>query len=512
MLTSRTLVACLSVALFAAGAVASDGVTTDADSIDSVVMGSRQWPIWTAFRDAPTLRAVYRSGQDGGGSVAGSCPQEVRTHSDANFSGGSFIVQAGFAEQEMAGASYVLPAALFPVRLDLAEMIFATSAATVSTTTKWSILVYEGTPATGTLVFSVASDDKMIPHIVLGPGTNGVNVQFMVDPADPEQIYINDNGSHTFSIAYRIDDHNNQTANPCFTAPPSQSNAFPTTDTGGLQQSAQNWIWMVSCPLGCGAGWKSFAQLPSLCRPSGDWVIRATVTPVNCAAQQGACCINGNCAIATQADCATAGGVYRGDATTCTASTCLPQGNVACCFESTGGCVNLGYASCLGAGGVPGAEGSACATTVCFPTGACCLPNGQCVGGISPSACAAQGGNFQGNGTTCATVNCPLPQGASCFPNGFCLILSEAEAIAAGAVWKGAGTTCADGNGNGTADQCEAQNPPGDINGDGLVNGLDMTQVLANWGAAGGGSPADINDDGIVDGLDMTIVLSNWTN
>ena len=502
----------LTLATATAPSIAADKQLTP-QSGDSIVLGDRQWPIWTAFRDVPTMRAVYRSGQVGGGSVAGSCPPQVTSHTNANFSGGSFIVQGGFAEQEMAGASYVLPATMFPLRLDLAEMIFATSAATVQTTTKWSILVYEGTPATGNLIFSFASDDVMIPHIVLPPGTAGVNVQFMVDPADPDQIYINDNGSHTFSIAYRIDEHNNQTQNPCSVAPPSTSNAFPTTDVGGLHQSAQNWLYLLNCgTFGCGVGWKSFAQLPSLCRPSGDWVMRATVTPVNCAAQQGACCINSNCTVAEQAACEAVGGLYRGDGTTCNASSCLPQGNVACCFQSTGGCVNMGYSNCLGSGGVPGLEGSACATTVCFPIGACCLPSGQCVSGISPSACAAQGGNFQGNGTTCASVNCPFPQGASCFSNGFCLILTQADAQAAGAVWRGAGTTCADGNGNGMADQCEPQSQPGDINSDGAVNGLDMTQILANWGATPPGNPADINQDGFVDGLDMTVVLSNWTN
>ncbi len=57
-------------------------------------------------------------------------------------------------------------------------------------------------------------------------------------------------------------------------------------------------------------------------------------------------------------------------------------------------------------------------------------------------------------------------------------------------------------------------NPPppiadGDINADGMVNGLDMTIILGAWGTSGGA--ADINDDGLVDGLDMTIVLSGWT-
>lgn len=48
-----------------------------------------------------------------------------------------------------------------------------------------------------------------------------------------------------------------------------------------------------------------------------------------------------------------------------------------------------------------------------------------------------------------------------------------------------------------------------DINGDGLVNGADLTIVLANWNAPGG--PADVNCDDIVDGEDLTIVLAFWT-
>lgn len=486
----------------------ADTAAMDPASSETAVTG-RQWPIWSAFRDIPAMQVVYHPQGNSDGGVAGSCPPVIVTNSDANFGGGSFIVQAGFAETEIAAASFSVPAASFPIRLDLGEMIFATSAATVQTTTKWSFMVWEGTPATGNLVFSVSSDAKIIPHIVLPPGTTGVNVQFMIDPADPEQIYINDNGSHTFSIGYRIDDHNNQTQNPCFIAPPSGSNAFPTTDTGGLQYSGQNWLYMVNCgALGCGAGWKSFAQLPAACRPSGDWVIRATYSPVNCAAAQGACCVGANCTLATSADCAAAGGIYRGDGSVCTASSCLPQGNVSCCFEATGGCVNMPYQNCLSAGGIPGLEGSSCTGLVCFPEGACCLPSGACANGLSPSECAALNGVFQGNGSSCTGISCPMPVGAACFPNGFCMLLTEADANAAGATWGGAGTTCVDANANGTADICESH--PGDLNGDSLVNGVDLTILLSAWGASGGA--ADANHDGIVNGLDLTVILSNWTN
>ena len=48
----------------------------------------------------------------------------------------------------------------------------------------------------------------------------------------------------------------------------------------------------------------------------------------------------------------------------------------------------------------------------------------------------------------------------------------------------------------------------GDLNGDGSVNGADLTILLSAWGSD---DPiADLNGDGIVNGADLTILLSNW--
>ena len=60
---------------------------------------------------------------------------------------------------------------------------------------------------------------------------------------------------------------------------------------------------------------------------------------------------------------------------------------------------------------------------------------------------------------------------------------------------------------NSFADECVAP-CPADINDDGLVDGNDLTTVLASWNQSG--VPADINNDGIVDGGDLTIVLASW--
>ncbi|MGA1518268.1 MAG: hypothetical protein ACO396_10900, partial [Phycisphaerales bacterium] len=47
----------------------------------------------------------------------------------------------------------------------------------------------------------------------------------------------------------------------------------------------------------------------------------------------------------------------------------------------------------------------------------------------------------------------------------------------------------------------------GDLNGDGVVDGADLTILLADWGQSG---PGDLNDDGTVGGADLTILLANW--
>ncbi len=49
---------------------------------------------------------------------------------------------------------------------------------------------------------------------------------------------------------------------------------------------------------------------------------------------------------------------------------------------------------------------------------------------------------------------------------------------------------------------------PSDINGDGVVDVLDLLAVLAAWGTDD--PDADVNDDGIVDVLDLLQVLGDW--
>ena len=51
---------------------------------------------------------------------------------------------------------------------------------------------------------------------------------------------------------------------------------------------------------------------------------------------------------------------------------------------------------------------------------------------------------------------------------------------------------------------------PGDLDGDGLVNGLDFGLLLSMWGPCPG-CAGDLNDDGVVDGFDFGLLLSLWS-
>jgi len=57
--------------------------------------------------------------------------------------------------------------------------------------------------------------------------------------------------------------------------------------------------------------------------------------------------------------------------------------------------------------------------------------------------------------------------------------------------------------------------PMGDVDGNGIVDGLDLTAVLTAWETTPGdplwNEDADLDGNGIVDGLDLTEVISYWT-
>jgi hypothetical protein len=51
---------------------------------------------------------------------------------------------------------------------------------------------------------------------------------------------------------------------------------------------------------------------------------------------------------------------------------------------------------------------------------------------------------------------------------------------------------------------------PGDVNSDGVVNGLDIGVVASHWLQLGTSPPGDANGDGLVNGLDINTIGLNW--
>ena len=189
--------------------------------------------------------------------------------------------------------------------------------------------------------------------------------------------------------------------------------------------------------------------------------------PNPCPQPIGACCFpNGTCSIELEDDCWLAGGDFQGIGTTCSPNPC-PQPTGACC-AADGSCSVLTQAQCTASGGTYQGNGTGCSPNPCpQPTGACCAANGSC-SVVTQAQCTASGGTYQGNGTGCSPNPCPQPTGACCAADGTCSILTQAQCIASGGTYQGNGTGC-------SPNPCPQPCPLlGDLNGDGVVNGLDI--------------------------------------
>lgn len=87
--------------------------------------------------------------------------------------------------------------------------------------------------------------------------------------------------------------------------------------------------------------------------------------------------------------------------------TVLPVGTGACCLAG-GTCSVLTAANCQAQGGTYQGNGTTCTPNPCAGiTGACCLNNGTCVE-VTSADCALQGGTYQGDNTMCSMVSCPI--------------------------------------------------------------------------------------------------------
>ena len=132
----------------------------------------------------------------------------------------------------------------------------------------------------------------------------------------------------------------------------------------------------------------------------------------------------------------------------------------------------------------PEPQGTCCVSTSCFQD--------------TEANCVAGGGEWGGAGTTCSADTCVEPTGACCVA-GECLNLTETICGLASGTYNGDGSSeCAD---------CAGEEPcEGDVDGDGQVDATDLAYVLGAWGQSGG----DLTGDDTTDGQDLAIVLAAW--
>lgn len=148
----------------------------------------------------------------------------------------------------------------------------------------------------------------------------------------------------------------------------------------------------------------------------------------------GACCVGADCSILSEADCATAGGIYQGNGFPCAPNPCvMPTG--ACCIDTA--CSILTEADCNTAGGIYQGDDTTCDPDPCA-IGACC-DGSYCVE-TDETTCTDAGRIFQGVGTTCADPDI-CPTGACC--NNFsCTIDSQFNCESFGGTYQGDSSLC----------------------------------------------------------------------
>ncbi len=193
------------------------------------------------------------------------------------------------------------------------------------------------------------------------------------------------------------------------------------------------------CSDDCGGCADGFTpQACSLAGGSAHWPGATCPNPSTglCPSLTGACCNGVTCSEKCEAECLSAGGVYRGDGTDCTPNVC--QG--ACCVQ--GGCLNRTQTACTGLQGAYRGDGTLCST---LPTeqqcgGACCYGfTGLdfCEDVSSRALCTYDPNGFplmayKGDGTTCLGATCGLigQYGGCCLPDGTCMNTTQSVCTA----------------------------------------------------------------------------------
>lgn len=137
----------------------------------------------------------------------------------------------------------------------------------------------------------------------------------------------------------------------------------------------------------------------------------------------GACCLSdGNCVVLPSYLCMNEGGIYHGAGTNCSTVDC-PTAMGACCADD-GSCSITIETECVG---TYQGDGTVCDPNPCSLKGACCpsLIHSPCIF-VTSAECAANGGHYFGDGTSCSIFDCskfPCTRGCTDFGSpGGCLV------------------------------------------------------------------------------------------
>ncbi len=144
-------------------------------------------------------------------------------------------------------------------------------------------------------------------------------------------------------------------------------------------------------------------------------------------------------------------------------------------------------------------------------TGACCFEDG-CLE-LTEEHCAAEGGDYQGDGSHCPNDACVgTPTGACCIGDG-CHVLTEEHCAAEGGAYQGDGSKCepktCGGNAGGIGGEAGCEGCTADLDKDGAVGASDLSILLGGWGP-NPNHAADFNNDGVVDADDLAAMLGAW--
>lgn len=192
------------------------------------------------------------------------------------------------------------------------------------------------------------------------------------------------------------------------------------------------------------------------------------------------------------------------------AGDCAPE-NVIVCLDDTDGCdvftttleftASAGSLYVIALGGFAISDYGPATLTISGgdggpPTGACCMTDGDCSVMTALECGLLQSSTYFGDGSSCDDTDLPCTiLGACCVSGVGCSYVTQAACEnELGAFFPG--QECA-------SDPCGCV---GDLNGDLVINGADLTILLGFWNIPG----ADLDGDGNTSGSDLTILLGAW--